>query len=852
MAIVKIEVDLENQEAFQGIRKINTELERMPQTGRQASDGFRRLTGEQRQASQAAQLLASRLGISLPQSVRTFIVGLRGIAPALAAAFNASAIIAIGLALFEAGKGLYNWIAGTKEAEESTKKLKEEQERLNRVLNEYEDFLKRIERLKQEGRTLGLTGSAKTSSDLEYLQRQFEIAKAEYAALLAKQNRLEMAAQEYVIRGGRKEPTKEALEALKEYDELQDALEEKRQAYGELKIQLENKIRALGLERSEEAKKIFDEEARRLKELLEKVDAYRAATEKLSIANIPSPITRLGVQRVADIEAARQPGIPEEDIAARVSEINKKYIADMIALGQQQLKGIQDVTKYREIDNAALLAEVAAYDKAKAATDQLTKSNEDLVKQILRRQGNIAAVTQMELDALEKQKQLYADNAEAIAALEERKKLVIMNVNLEIAEDAKAKFERTAQSIEGFFQRVFLTARSFSDIWRQLWTQSVGWVISQFSRMVAGWLSAHRQMAQSSGMGGVVMGGGATGMGLIGQGISTLMPGGIFNPGTSSSVAAAAAGASTAPGGSAGYSLDQLLYGTAGGAGGGGVSGNPLLAPGGGLSTFGLVTSVGALGGLALAQYGIKTGSPLAGGIGGFFGGGFAGLGIGASLIASGHFLAGALAGPVGAGIGLALGLIFSFRKRGQLKKASASIHEEYLSVAKKALEDFKAHRETYDSAIGMLTSVYQQAVGQLQGMGGPGRDTITQITANYNSVMAQMDEVNKARGLRSAIRAGLSAPEFQTGSMGIIPGSGPMAAIIHGGEAVLNQEAAAKLGSERIRAMNQGSSAGSRVDVHIHTQDAQGMERVLKNNEATFIKFLRRAAKDRGLPSPI
>jgi hypothetical protein len=144
----------------------------------------------------------------------------------------------------------------------------------------------------------------------------------------------------------------------------------------------------------------------------------------------------------------------------------------------------------------------------------------------------------------------------------------------------------------------------------------------------------------------------------------------------------------------------------------------------------------------------------------------------------------------------------------------------------------------------------YSSAVQQLQGMGGPGRDTISQVTANYNSVVAQMDRINQARGYRTTTIAGLPVPQFATGSAGIIPGQGAFAAVLHAGEAVLNPQAAAKLGSSKIKALNQGDDS-SQGDLHIHgnlqivcppgIKNPKEFARELNANHVAVIKLLRR-----------
>ncbi len=264
-----------------------------------------------------------------------------------------------------------------------------------------------------------------------------------------------------------------------------------------------------------------------------------------------------------------------------------------------------------------------------------------------------------------------------------------------------------------------------------------------------------------------------------------------------------------------------------------------------------MIYGAGAMGGLALAQYGVGRGNVALGGIGGFLAGGFGGMLLGGSSLLAGTAL-GAFAGPIGAGIGAIVGIILALRSRGRQKQQSAAVHEQYLAAQKQILEEFSSHRTDYDSAVGGLTAAYQQAVASLQGMGGPGRNTINEITGPYQDTLRKLQQIQSTRSARIGDIAGLPVPTFHSGSNGIIRNmGGAFPAILRNNEAVLNQRAAAALGDERIRALNSGSGGGGDT-INIYANDAKSFLDMIRRNEGGFVRAVNRAARDRGKRAPL
>jgi len=529
------------REAVAGAKRSSVGMNQFELSAKQARD-------QMHQASRAAELLASRIGISLPEGARKWLVSLRGMAPLLASAFSASAVIAIGMALFDAGKRLYEWIDGSKEAAEAAKKQREKQDALNRSMSEYVDALKKI---RNENEKIGLSGSARTGRDIVQLggelQGLYELRTA------VQQQIANFPAANATWGRSQEEVAKLAL--------LKKSLSDLDRAITPLEMQMQGLQITLGFDRAEEGAKRIDAEIKRVEAL---TDAIRKKGELET--SIEKDLAALRASARAAYEKS----------SGFVSSVAPPSFADQVAGGLR-------------MNQESAMATIKQYQDQRTAVEQLTQANEDLSLSILKRYGTSQEVLQFELEALEKQKALYSDNAEAIAVIEERKKLLIKQNNLEIAEDSRNQFERTAQSIEGFFNRVFMSAKSFGDIWKQLWTQIVNYLVSQFARMAASWLASRGQM--EGGLSGTGGGSGGSGFWDIIKSVPDYI-GKIWG----------SRGGSGNSGQSTGYDLNQLEgWGGSGGSGQStGYDLNQLEGWGGsGSSTASASSSAGSVGGYA-------------------------------------------------------------------------------------------------------------------------------------------------------------------------------------------------------------------------------------------------------------
>lgn len=367
--------------------------------------------------------------------------------------------------------------------------------------------------------------------------------------------------------------------------------------------------------------------------------------------------------------------------------------------------------------------------RRESAALSVQEQNENMIAAQMRRDGNYQGALEIELAQLDRLRAGYEGNAEAIAALEEQKKLKVMGVNREIADNARSEFERSAQSIEGFFNRVFMNARSLSDMWRQLWGQLANYAVQQMARMVAASVGGYRQAAAPAGGGMAAM-------------IPAMMGGG----GTSSAGGYGGVGTPPFVGGGSGGGMGSIFSG--------GLSGM-----GTSFTNFAM-SPAGALAGVGIFAAGAKRGGAL--GLGMSVGGGFlAGAGIGSMI-----------AGPYGAGIGAAIGL-------------GVGLTSGIIGLFRKSPEE--KLKEKIRSAYGVTIrdkGVLQQILSIAQGFGGNldmtirNREVVELISLYAQTTNQAMRGAPKQMTSATLIQSGGSlsmAASYTNGSvtMGNLPGAG-------------------------------------------------------------------------------
>jgi hypothetical protein len=601
----------------------------------QFAGGVARVRGESYQARMAAQLLGSEIGVSLPRGVRSFLASTESVGPALQAAFGVGVAVALGIAIFKAGESVYEWVSGTKAAAEAAKEYQKQMDEVS----------KSVIKVGEELKLYGLTPQAKPAMQSALLGPQIEQAKMQIAA----------------------------LESMKQALMPQATVSEPGWA-------------AQAVEAINTANKSIDLHKAKLKELQDQQTIFLAQAATAGRDEI-AKVAEADAKAAADRRAV-QVGTYNEIVTAHLDAAKREFDTlkkDNDDQANAEKKAHDDaIASWNEVTAAHVAAadrDVDAIKKEAKAVDDLVTHNATLKESILRGKKDYAGVAQIEIDALDKEKVQYAGNADMIAAIEERKKLLIEQANAEIAKDAQTQFDKTANAIEGFFNRVFLTAKSFADVWKQLWTQAVGYVTSQFAKMAAG-------MVMGRGGGGYAAAGGSSGgggggiLGALGGFLPGLSKGGGgsggflgtpgFNPNASSP---------TGGGGSGGI-LGML------GGGGSGMLGNLKsffgLGPGGGGGAH-LQDTLGSGGqatlGTTLSDIGHSNAALLGGGLlamNGLMRGGIAGLGettAGGAMI--GYKFGGGLGAAIGAGAGALAGIGRMFIK-GSIEKAHDKIKAAY------------------------------------------------------------------------------------------------------------------------------------------------------------------------------
>lgn len=382
---------------------------------------------------------------------------------------------------------------------------------------------------------------------------------------------------------------------------------------------------------------------------------------------------------------------------------------------------------------------------------------------------------------------------------------------IDAAKKAQDAVEKTAQSIESFIDRVFLQARSLSDVFHQFLMQLLGSFVKWVSRMIANALLGMKQ----------VQGQGAGGLG----GIVGSILGGIFGVGSAGVSPALAAGTAALPGAGGGATGIEVAF--TGPLSAGAIG--PVISPSGqvisgsggiptavGGATTGLsglaqqwasmgplgkmLVGAGVLGGTTLVGQGFGQGSILKGALGG------------AALGASSALMAGLLFTPYGAiaaGIYAAVGALIGWIGKGRAKRKAAEAEEQYEFAANDLYDQYKKWKIDYDTALTGMQQLIASGREDLlhRGLGGAGQAGANNLTMVIQNEIKALDELKKKREASAQFMAGMTLPEFALGGQvpGIgfqVPGAGVLA-IVHPGEFVMRREAVDALGTSFLGALN-------------------------------------------------
>ena len=346
----------------------------------QSIDGsMRRSRDSISEGSKAAKLLSSELGLHLPRAVTGVLAKMDMIGPALSAAFNASVVIAIGMALFEAGKGLYAWASGAKEAEAAAKKLKEQQDELNRSFLEYISI---SEKGRQEVGRIGLTGIPLGEYNKVQAQQHLDLLLNQQKTMQEMEQRLIAKSKETLTTvtvgpGGATTVTRTAA-AIKATADLQDLRVEL--------AKLDNPLKAADVELQKVNKQLGLDNAKAGKENLDKLTeaAWKSAEALYKIGLIEAQL----ISRTTDFTerlipfGAPPPMAGNEQLDAYAKEMTDRIRAQQDAMMKsgEPSPGAQAVQEYFQTRWDA---------QQKAITDANKREYESMIDSVRRGAGEV-------------------------------------------------------------------------------------------------------------------------------------------------------------------------------------------------------------------------------------------------------------------------------------------------------------------------------------------------------------------------------------------------------------------------------------------------------------------------------
>jgi len=413
------------------------------------SAAFWRQTASSKRADESADILAQTIGGTLPTATRKFIAESKLLGSVLKSVFSASLVL--------------GFVAFAIPA-------------MDRLSKKAGDFFFDVKRKNEE-----LARAVKTNNWV--LELHNDIVAARNELRLMKVDGIELIRLQGVIFAESLQPEITARE-----DQIKQLKEE---------LVVLDKVNLLAIRRAELEEMSTNKIVRRAELELE---ISGLNLERFSITN---KIVDQEFQLGRLVERRR---IDEKRVAELIRQHNRALREQNTEIKEQRDIRADPADLQREKDRLSRLRE------QNALINQTQKANELL--QIAQLEGipRIIAARDRELAQLEELAQKHRDNAELIAQLEARKVLVIADANRRIAQvnreqlektaaEHQAAFEQMTANVEGFFQQVFLTARSFGDVWKQLVQQMVRVFVTGISQMVARWLLGMKIM-KSAGAGG--------------------------------------------------------------------------------------------------------------------------------------------------------------------------------------------------------------------------------------------------------------------------------------------------------------------------------------------------------------
>jgi hypothetical protein len=779
------------------------------------------------EANQKAALLAGTFGIQIPQGLGQLIAKSQLAQQALGAAFNVSIVLAVGAAILALLPKIAAWIDDLRGVEKVNQQILASTAKLNAALGAF-----------------GKVGS------LAALNAQAATVAGNLAEATKRLKDLRDEAKEPFIASGTEQTLGVVAEHLKAFQKNADAIKN-----AEADVARYTKDQ-------EELNKAID---------AARVDEHAKATDKAAEASKrAAEAARQFADRQAQLKAQLEGSLGALQSLTNFYDQEKKSAEEtrtaLDSLNAMRTAGLADAAKFSETAVAGLVS-------AASATEEFDKAFN--TRMLASASQGLGALAKIEFD---RQQEIVKIHAEA-----EKAKLELMaNTNLsaeqyaddrvrieqetaqqitavnaaaarEIALEQKQQLQKTAQEIESFIDRAFLTARSLSDVFHQFLMQLLGSFTKWVSQMLASWLNGVKQT--TSGGGGIL---GSIVRGLFGvQG----SPAGTITGTTFSTNAGSVSSIATLP---LTPTLSNLSESTI-------SSVIPLPSTPGGKSNivggatqgafgnvtpenlFTLAATKGALGGMVIGQA-YKAGRPAEGVLGG--------------LLAMPSVLGGLLGGLIGM-IG-----------RGRAKKRAANLEWGFESTADDLYKEFEQHQTDYESALtGMQALIVQGQQNLLgAGLGRWGEQGAENLTKVIGDEIKALDKLEKERELRAGIIESMMLPEFHKGGIvgnaawGLQPNE--VLAILKHGEGVVNVEGMRELGAAGLSALNRVPSfhgggivdlmpsvqvGSSRADsaraprpIHIaainfNAVDGPSMQSWWRKHQADVVRTLRRATRDGG-----
>ncbi len=811
MPVVQIAVEIDEKGVVRGVAGINQELEKAGAKGKvvftQLSDETGKLTRKQKEAAEASQLLASRLGVEVPRSLQAIIAKSNLVGPALSAAFKfTAALAAIGILVSmrdEIGKVIDRFY----DLDGAVKRTMEAAAAHNKIIL---DGVRQRLRLEEELALIGLKGSRAVAEQQQLADKRIAAAQANVNKLQADLDALvKKSTETFADRGApaylviAKQLTEEAKKAAAELREggLQGALELANQQLLEAKVNAEKLGKQLIFSLRDEGAEAAQKLKAQLQELNRVLLQARAA------------------MRTAEQEIDQTHGIRGELVPPPGGRFSRDFLEQV----QRDANRVRDIERQLEIDR---LQSVGRFVKAALLQEQIR------VEQ-----------TTAELRKL---------NASEEVIARARKSIHEQTMN-EIAARHREAVERMADDLERFF------SDPKGEIMRA--ARRMGFML--IAQLLLGMQQGRTSQAGGGGgildilFGGIFGGGGLGGIFTGGRTPPTFPSPGGGNPFIGGLLGGFGGSLGSSFGSSFGlpFSAGAGGIGTttpAGASGGGGLL-DRLFTRGIGRagSPFSLTGPQVGVAGLGLGLLGFTRGSPLIGAAGGAL----TGFAIG---------------GPIGAIIGGIVGFFAGLFGRGKKRKQRDQIEAQAFRAIAQVKQAYNLHQLDYLSAIAQLEQVREQVNQAMRQLKWPSRmdphidRAIREIQAT-EAERQRRDQLPFGGPQFAAggyVNEGLAAPAFG-GPGAVVPfrssavwpaprfdSGGAVPAIVHTGEYIINRRAVQRHGRAKLDAMNNGHDGGAGwggIVINGPLIQAQRVDEAwLRNGGADEImRALRRAARE-------